>query len=44
MIFITRPLAQTENLKMLLDESDIEYVFFPSFEVKKINTALPSTV
>ena len=42
MILITRPLAQTENLKMLLDESDIEYVFFPSFEVKKINTEVLS--
>ena len=42
MILITRPLAQTENLKMLLDKSNIEYVFFPSFEVKKINTEVLS--
>jgi len=42
MILITRPLAQTENLKMLLDASDIKYVVFPSFEVKKINTKVLS--
>ena len=38
MILITRPLAQTANLKMLLEASDIEYVFFPTFEVKKISS------
>ena len=37
MILITRPLAQTANLKMLLEASDIEYAFFPTFEVKKIS-------
>ena len=42
MILITRPVAQTENLRILLDASDIEYVFFPSFEVKKINTKVLS--
>jgi len=35
MILITRPLAQTANLKMLLEASDIEYAFFPTFEVKR---------
>jgi len=38
MILITRPLAQTVNLKMLLEASDIEYVLFPTFEVKKISS------
>ena len=38
MILITRPLAQTANLKMLLEASDIEYAFFPTFEVKKIRS------
>ena len=38
MILITRPLLQTENLEMLLKASDIEYAFFPAFEVKKIST------
>ena len=36
MILITRPLAQTANPKMRLEASDIEYVLFPTFEVKKI--------
>ena len=40
MILITRPLAQTKNLKMLLEASNINYVFFPTFEVKKINTTV----
>ena len=40
MILITRPLAQTKNLKMLLEASNINYVFFPAFEVKKINTTV----
>jgi uroporphyrinogen-III synthase len=38
MILITRPLAQTTNLKTLLEASDIEYAFFPTFEVKKISS------
>ena len=42
MILITRPIAQTENLKMLLEASDIEYAFFPAFEVKKINNGVLS--
>ena len=42
MILITRPLAQTENLKTLLKASDIEYAFFPTFEVKKISTEVLS--
>ena len=42
MILITRPIAQTENLKMLLEASDIEYAFFPTFEVKKINNGVLS--
>ena len=41
MILITRPLAQTANLKMLLEASDIEYEFFPTFEVKKITLTKP---
>ena len=42
MILITRPLAQTENLKTLLEASDIDYAFFPTFEVKKISTQVLS--
>ena len=38
MILITRPLAQTENLKALLKVANIDYAFFPVFEVKKIST------
>jgi uroporphyrinogen-III synthase len=38
MILITRPLAQTTNLKTLLEASDIEYAFFPTFKVKKISS------
>jgi uroporphyrinogen-III synthase len=42
MILITRPLAQTENLKTLLEASDIDYAFFPAFKVKKISTEVLS--
>ena len=38
MIFVTRPLAQTENLKALLKVANIGYAFFPAFKVKKIST------
>jgi uroporphyrinogen-III synthase len=38
MILITRPLAQTENLKALLKVANIDYAFFPTFEIKKIST------
>lgn len=38
MILITRPLAQTENLKALLKVANIDYAFFPAFEIKKIST------
>ena len=38
MILITRPLAQTENLKALLKVANIDYAFFPTFEVKKISS------
>ena len=38
MILITRPLAQTENLKALLKGANIDYAFFPAFEIKKIST------
>ena len=42
MILITRPLAQTENLKILLEASNVEYAFFPTFKVRKINTEVLS--
>ena len=32
------PLAQTENLKALLKVANIDYAFFPAFEIKKIST------
>ncbi|MBC8409498.1 MAG: uroporphyrinogen-III synthase [Rhodobacteraceae bacterium] len=38
MLLITRPLAQSKNLEMLLKEAGLDYALFPSFEVKKTNT------
>ena len=35
MLLITRPLAQTRGLKILLKEASINYALFPAFEVKK---------
>ena len=41
MILITRPLAQTANLKMLLEASDIEYAFFPTLHWMKGASSVP---
>ncbi len=35
MLLITRPLAQTNNLELLLEANGIDYALFPAFEVKK---------
>ena len=42
MVLLTRPLTQVGNLQSLLDDSDLDYVLFPSFEINKIDTVLPS--
>ena len=42
MVLLTRPLSQVGNLQSLLDDSDLDYVLFPSFEINKIDTVLPS--
>ena len=42
MILLTRPLSQVGNLQSLLDDSDLDYVLFPSFEINKIDTVLPN--
>ena len=36
MLLITRPLAQTNNLELLLEANGIDYALFPAFEVKKL--------
>ena len=42
MILLTRPLAQVGNLQSLLEDSDLDYVLFPTFEINKIDTVVPS--
>ena len=42
MILLTRPLSQVGNLQSLLEDSDLDYVLFPAFEINKIDTAVPS--
>ena len=42
MVLLTRPLSQVGNLQSLLEDSDLDYVLFPAFEINKIDTAVPS--
>ena len=42
MVLVTRPLSQVGNLQSLLEDSDLDYVLFPAFEINKIDTAVPS--
>ena len=36
MLLITRPIEQTKNLESLLLANEIDYAFFPTFEIKKV--------
>ena len=36
MLLITRPIEQTKNLESLLLAKEIDYAFFPTFEIKKV--------
>lgn len=38
MVLLTRPLSQVGNLQSLLEDSDLDYVLFPAFEINKIDT------
>jgi uroporphyrinogen-III synthase len=40
MILITRPVSQTKNLELLLNNRNIDYALFPAFEIIKIQTAV----
>ena len=42
MVLLTRPLSQVGNLQSLLEDSDLDYVLFPTFEINKIDTVVPS--
>ena len=42
MVLLTRPLSQVGNLQSLLEDSDLDYVLFPSLEINKIDTVVPS--
>ena len=42
MVLVTRPLSQVGNLQSLLEDSDLDYVLFPSLEINKIDTVVPS--
>ncbi len=42
MVLLTRPLSQVGNLQSLLEDSDLDYVLFPVFEINKIDTVVPS--
>ena len=42
MVLVTRPLSQVGNLQSLLEDSDLDYVLFPAFEINKIDTVVPS--
>ena len=42
MVLLTRPLKQSKNLQLLLNEASLEYVLFPSFEINKVDTVMPS--
>jgi uroporphyrinogen-III synthase len=41
MILITRPVSQTKNLELLLNNRNIDYALFPAFEIIKIQTRAP---
>ena len=41
MVLLTRPLSQVGNLQSLLEDSDLDYVLFPAFEINKIDTEVP---
>ena len=41
MILITRPVSQTKNLELLLNNRNIDYALFPAFEIIKIQIAAP---
>jgi len=41
MVLLTRPLSQVGNLQSLLEDSDLDYVLFPAFEIDKIDTEVP---
>jgi len=42
MVLLTRPLSQVGNLQSLLEDSDLDYVLFPAFEINKIDAVAPS--
>ena len=42
MVLLTRPLSQVGNLQSLLEDSDLDYVLFPTFEINKIDTVVPN--
>ena len=42
MVLLTRPLSQVGNLQSLLEDLDLNYVLFPTFEINKIDTVVPS--
>ena len=42
MVLLTRPLSQVGSLQSLLEDSDLDYVLFPGFEINKIDTVVPS--
>jgi uroporphyrinogen-III synthase len=42
MILITRPVSQTKNLELLLNNRKIDYALFPAFEISKIHTSAPA--
>jgi uroporphyrinogen-III synthase len=41
MILITRPVSQTKNLELLLNNRNIDFALFPAFEIIKMQTAAP---
>ena len=44
MVLLTRPLSQVGNLQSLLEDSDLDYVLFPAFEINKIDAVVPSEI
>jgi uroporphyrinogen-III synthase len=42
MVLLTRPLSQVGNLQSLLEDSDLDYVLFPAFEINKIDAVVPN--
>jgi len=41
-VLLTRPLKQSQNLQLLLNEASLEYVLFPAFEINKVDNVMPS--